>query len=96
MTGEFCYNIFDRRLNQCIKHKSFWFKDRIKLEFEQDEFYAPKYYKNYLVERYGDWQTLPPEHQRTAHGDIFFDLQNCKKMFKWRKKWTIILTCTIN
>lgn len=78
---EYCYNIFDRRLNQCIKHKSCWFKDRIKIKFEQDEFFAPKYYENYLVERYGDWQTLPPENQRVAHGDIYFDLQNDYSMY---------------
>ena len=73
---EFCYEVFDRRLSESVKLKTDWFKDLDKIKFEQDYFTAPKKYMEYLETVYGDWRTLPPENERVAHGDIYFDLEN--------------------
>lgn len=43
------------------------FDNRIKLEFEGYEFYAPKDYDAYLTGMYGDYMKLPPEEQRINH-----------------------------
>ena len=46
-----------------------WYLERIKLEFEGKQFYAPKYYHEILTKLYGDYMTPPPEERRVAeHG----------------------------
>lgn len=44
-----------------------WFDDVEYLEFEDALFPAPKCYKEYLEEHYGDYLTLPPQEQRIQH-----------------------------
>lgn len=51
-------------------------KRRIKLRFEDAEFYAPKDYATVLEGYYGDWRTPPPERERTGHGELIIDLEN--------------------
>jgi lipopolysaccharide cholinephosphotransferase len=44
-----------------------WFAERVLLEFENLEFWAPKEYGKVLTAMYGDYMTLPPESQRATH-----------------------------
>lgn len=43
------------------------FFPRIKLTFENTEFYAPKYYDKNLRKFYGEYMKLPPEEKRNPH-----------------------------
>ncbi len=43
------------------------FEELIKMPFECYNFYAPKHWKKYLKECYGDYMQLPPESQRQVH-----------------------------
>ena len=43
-------------------------KNRIKIPFEQYEFYAIKNYDSYLKSLYGNYMVLPPENKRITHG----------------------------
>lgn len=44
-----------------------WFRDKILLPFEDTFFYVPIGYDGWLINRYGDYMTLPPEKDRIAH-----------------------------
>lgn len=52
--------------------------DRILLEFENKEFYAPREYNFILEKLYGDYMKLPPEEERVNHDAIrvVFDIEN--------------------
>ena len=65
--------------------KSSWLNKKVKLEFEDGIFSAPKEYVKYLETMYGDWQSLPPENERLGHGDIYFDLNNDYSLY-WGEK----------
>jgi lipopolysaccharide cholinephosphotransferase len=51
-------------------------KDKIKLRFEDSEFFGPKNYKKFLEITFGDWQKLPPENQRVNHNNCVVDFEN--------------------
>ncbi|RRD02583.1 phosphorylcholine transferase LicD [Prevotella sp. OH937_COT-195] len=44
-----------------------WFNDRVKVPFENDEFYITKHYDKMLREEYGDYMQLPPIEKRVYH-----------------------------
>ena len=44
-----------------------WFNDRVKVPFENGEFYITKHYDKMLREEYGDYMQLPPENERVYH-----------------------------
>jgi len=44
-----------------------WFKDVVKLKFEDCEFYVPKEYNKVLTALYGDYMTPPPVEQQVTH-----------------------------
>lgn len=46
------------------------------LKFEDEEFFAPYKSEKFLEEYYGDYMTLPPENERTGHGDRIVDFEN--------------------
>lgn len=50
--------------------------ERVKLPFEDADFYAPKNYEAVLEAYYGDWRTPPSEEERTGHGELLIDLKN--------------------
>lgn len=47
--------------------KKDWFKERVKVQFEDNEFYIPKDYDIVLRTTYGDYMQLPPEKDRIHH-----------------------------
>lgn len=54
-----------------IKEQEFY--DRIKVPFEQYEFYIPRNYDSYLSNLYGSYMELPPKNKRTTHGlDVYY------------------------
>lgn len=62
--------------------KSFFNKDnRVKKKFEDDEFWVTADYEAWLTIRYGNWRKLPPESERTGHGDMIIDLHNSYKKY---------------
>ncbi len=61
--------------------------ERIKIQFEDDMFWAPKEYVKCLETRYGEWWKLPPENERGGHGDIIVDTKNSyKKYYNGKRK----------
>ncbi len=55
------------------KYAKHLFASRIKIPFEDGEFWAPKGYDEYLRGSYGDYMQLPPvEKQKTHHKNIIF------------------------
>lgn len=44
-----------------------WFNDRVKVPFEDGEFYITKHYDKMLREEYGDYMQLPPIEKRVYH-----------------------------
>lgn len=70
----YCYSTFFVDVGKQYKYESKWFLDLQKIKFEDDEFFAPKEAEKYLKTRYGNWKELPPESERTGHGDIIIDL----------------------
>ena len=50
--------------------------DRVSLRFEDRSFSCPRDYETMLECYYGDWQTPPPENERTGHGELLIDLEN--------------------
>lgn len=59
-----------------------WFKERVLLKFEDKKFYAPKEYAEFLTNYYGDYMKLPPEDQRTGHGDRIVDFENSYEKYR--------------
>lgn len=47
--------------------KSEVFYDKVKIKFEDYEFWAPAGYVNYLTVKYGDYMTPPPQKEQTTH-----------------------------
>ena len=78
--GEWCYNTwfnYPSTGDECVMPSEvFRPTERIKMKFEDGEFYAPQQYETYLELEYGDWKTIPPESERVTHGDIIVDLEN--------------------
>lgn len=62
-----------------FKRKEF-FGEKMKLQFENELFDAPKAYDSILTEIYGDYMTLPPENERIGHdadnGEIIWSIEN--------------------
>lgn len=59
-----------------IYNKNF-FDDRIKVRFDDTEFYAPKEYDYILRMTYGDYMKLPPKSEQVAHhGYVAFKKNN--------------------
>lgn len=44
-----------------------WFSDRVLMEFEGEQFYAPIGYNEYLERLFGNYMELPPEEERITH-----------------------------
>lgn len=53
-----------------ISLKRIEFEESILLKFEDAEFYAPKYWDEYLKKSYGNYMVLPPEEKRMTHDII--------------------------
>lgn len=51
-------------------HLKSWYKERIRLPFEDFEIWAPKDYDSVLKCLYGDYMKLPPEAQRKSHHKV--------------------------
>lgn len=51
------------------------FGEPIYVEFEKKLLPIPKEYDKYLSQCYGDYMKLPPDNQRTGHGNIIVDLE---------------------
>ena len=49
--------------------KTEWFKDTIKVPFEDIEIVVPQKFDEYLTCLYGDWQTPPPPNKRNSKHD---------------------------
>ena len=49
--------------------KSEWFEQRVLLQFEGKQFYAPVGYDALLSQLYGDYMTLPPKEKQVSHHD---------------------------
>jgi lipopolysaccharide cholinephosphotransferase len=49
------------------RHRKSIFTERIKVQFEDGEFWAPKGYDEYLRNIYGDYMQLPPKEQQKTH-----------------------------
>lgn len=43
------------------------FKDRMRISFEGNQFWAPSGYDEYLSSNYGNYMSLPPEEKRVTH-----------------------------
>ena len=52
------------------------------LKFEDKEFYAPIKAEKFLTNYYGDYMKLPPENQRTGHGDRIVDFENSYEKYR--------------
>ena len=57
------------------------FKDRIKMPFEQYEFYVPRSYDKFLRSLYGDYMKLPPMNKRSTHGLIAYYITEKKDSY---------------
>ncbi len=73
-----CYNTFYVLSDTAKTYSSSIFdkNERIKMRFEDMEFWAFGEWEEYLKDDYGDWRTLPPEDEREAHGDIIVDFDH--------------------
>ena len=49
------------------RHRKSIFTERIKVQFEDGEFWAPKGYDEYLRNIYGDYMQLPPKGEQKTH-----------------------------
>lgn len=49
------------------RHNRDVYRDRVKVKFEDDEFWAPIGYDEYLRDVYGDYMQLPPIEQQQTH-----------------------------
>ncbi len=62
------------------------FSERVKIKFEDAEFYMVKDYDQYLTLAYGDYMTPPDEKDRGGHestlGEIIIDLENDYTKYK--------------
>ena len=47
--------------------KSEVFRDKIKMKFEEYEFWVPVGYDRYLTDKYGDYMTPPPRNEQATH-----------------------------
>ena len=72
--------------NLPIRYPSGLFSERIKIKFEDGEFYTVKDYDKYLTCVYGDYMTPPNEEDRGGHdltlGTIIMDLENDYTTYK--------------
>lgn len=58
------------------------FEENKLFEFEGQEFYGPVKPIEFLKQFYGDYMRLPPEEQRTGHGDRIVDFENSYKKYR--------------
>lgn len=79
---KYCFNTFYEDLDNPYRYESDWFKRTTIIEFEDMMFHAPEESEKYLIARYGDWQTPPPENERVAHGEIIVDFDNDYKKYR--------------
>ena len=78
-----CYNTYFPFPEIARKYESRIFSpsDRVKMQFEDQKFWAFGKWEQYLTDDYGDWRTPPPKDQRGAHGDIIVDFDHDYKMY---------------
>ncbi|MBR2726358.1 MAG: LicD family protein [Solobacterium sp.] len=77
-SGE-CYNIFYRpgHEEQILMPSALYDpQKRIRLPFEDTEFWCPQDPEQVLELYYGDWRTPLPEDQRAVHGELFIDTEH--------------------
>lgn len=73
---KWCYDTYFANVGKECRYKSEWFRNLKKIKFGDDYFLAPNEPEQWLVARYGDWKTLPPEEERIGHGEHIVDLEN--------------------
>ena len=83
---KYCYDNYFDDIGKTCRFKSSWFHSLTKIKFENTLFYAPSEFEEYLLARYGDWKTLPPEKERVNHGDIIVDFENDYTMYRRDQK----------
>ncbi|WP_270942928.1 LicD family protein [Romboutsia lituseburensis] len=71
---QMCGEILSMPYKEAIIKKEL-FGEPIYVEFENYLLPIPKEYDKYLSQCYGDYMKLPPENERTGHGDIIVDLE---------------------
>ncbi|GAA0676244.1 MAG: LicD family protein [Clostridium cadaveris] len=69
-------------LSEIVIMEREWFNEKVLLKFEDQKFYAPKKYDELLTNYYGDYMQLPPEDQRTGHGDRIVDFENSYEKYR--------------
>ncbi len=73
---EYCYNTwYNPSTAKIYPSKMYQNTSRVKIKFEDAEFWAPKEYIKYLEVTYGDWKTPPSDTNRSGHGDIIVDFE---------------------
>ncbi len=56
------------------------FAEKVQVEFEGKKYFAPKGYKEYLTNVYGDYMTLPPKHKQVRpHTFLAYERNNTQK-----------------
>ena len=72
-----CTECFDPdNMNRRRPSSDFLESNKIRASFENIKVWTFKNYNEILTNIYGDWKKLPPEEERTGHGDILIDLEN--------------------
>lgn len=79
----YCYNTYYAVPDRVYWYRSSIFdgKNRIKMKFEDLDFWAPGDWEEYLMDDYDDWRSLPPKDKRVAHGDIIVDFEHDYKTY---------------
>lgn len=69
-------------ISEILVMKRQWFDENILFQFEDETFSGPKQYEKFLSYYYGDYMQLPPENQRTGHGDRIVDFENSFEKYR--------------
>lgn len=80
------YMNFDSDKTPHIPADYYGSESRMKLKFEDEEFYVPEQYESCLEKMYGDWRQVPPQEERENHGDIIVDFENDYSIYFTGKK----------
>lgn len=75
--NEFCNFSMSKKYNS----QDYATDNRVKLRFEDQDFFCPKSYMSYLCITYGEWEKIPPENEQVNHNNCIVDFDNDYKMY---------------
>lgn len=77
-----CFNMWYKSPEQyAVSMEAYDEKNRIKLTFEDAEFWCPGGYEEVLKANYGEWRVIPSQEEQVNHGDTIVDLEKDYKSY---------------